>query len=298
MIDGARVAVVVPCFDDGPTLTEAIESARAQRRPVELVVVDDGSTETATLAVLEQLKESGVAVIRQENAGLAAARMAGVRSTSAPYVLALDADDILEPDAAALLADALDANPEAAVAWGDMQSFGATSARVPSAPAFDPWLLTHTTGIPGAGSMLRRDVLEAVGGWTLRHGPEDWDLWLSLAETDCKGVYVPQIVFRYRRVSRSRLGAGVAGSMSIHYEELRRRHQTLFASRAELRRRSAAPRTLKAAVSIVERLPLPRLAKVQLAQLLTLVLWNRELSATARMATQAIRLRLPVPSED
>src|SRR5712691_7353690 len=94
----ARVAVVIACFDDGATLREAVDSARAQE-PVELVVVDDGSTDAGTLDVMRGLEAEGVLVVHQPNAGLPAARMAGVHATSAPYVSPLDADDELVPGA-------------------------------------------------------------------------------------------------------------------------------------------------------------------------------------------------------
>src|ERR1700693_221016 len=93
-----RVAVVVPCHNDGETLPETVRSVLAQE-PTELVGVDDGSGDPGTTAVMQQLEEEGVRVVRQENRGPAEARMAGVRVTSAPYVFPLDADDVLLPGA-------------------------------------------------------------------------------------------------------------------------------------------------------------------------------------------------------
>src|SRR2546428_8822508 len=154
-----RVAVVMPCFDDGPTLDQALSSLEDQE-PHELVVVDDGSTEPATLGVLDRLRDEGVAVVRQENAGLSAARMRGVCETSAPYVMPLDADDELEPGALAALADALDADPRAAVAWGDVEVFGELKLRLRSGRALDPWRITYLNDVPGT-SMVRRSALVA-----------------------------------------------------------------------------------------------------------------------------------------
>jgi glycosyltransferase involved in cell wall biosynthesis len=294
----ARVAVVVPCFNDGATLGEAVASVRAQQTPVELVVVDDGSTDTRTLEVLDALKRDGVHVVHQANAGLAAARMSGVRATEAPYVLPLDGDDLLEPDTVSVLASALDANPGAAVAWGDLQIFGIGEVRVPSAPALDAWLLTFTCTIPAAGgSMLRREALEAVGGWQLREG-EDWDLWLALAEAGWPGVYVRRVAYRYRRTGTPRLAVAVVGEMTAYYDVLCQRHERLWEKRDELRARSPAPGLLKLALSGLERTPLSRLAKIQLAQLFCLLLWNRELRATGRMLVAAIHIRLPRRAKD
>src|SRR3954467_1038757 len=118
-----RVAAFIPCFNDGHVVGEAVQSVRASPEPAEIVVVDDGSTDPATATVLDGLHADGVTVLRQANAGLPAARNAGLAATPAPYGSPLDADDLPEPDALPALADALDADPEAAVAYGDYMEF-------------------------------------------------------------------------------------------------------------------------------------------------------------------------------
>src|SRR5205814_2953977 len=117
-VNGPRIAVVVPCFNDGATLRETLASID-EPEPIELVVVNDGSDDPETLAMLAELEAGGGRVVHQENRGLSAARMAGVAATSAPYVSALDADDLEAPGALTALADALDADPDASVVWGD-----------------------------------------------------------------------------------------------------------------------------------------------------------------------------------
>ena len=105
-----RVAVIIPCYNDGALAKEAVASV-TEREALELIVVDDGSTEAATLAALEELRQQGVCIIRRSNGGLSAARMTGVGATSAPYIYPLDADDLLCPNALCELAGALDACP-------------------------------------------------------------------------------------------------------------------------------------------------------------------------------------------
>src|SRR5260221_9786491 len=133
-----RIAVVVPCFDDGPTLRETVTSVLAQE-PSELLVVDDGSTDVATLDLMAELEREGIRVLHQENQGLPKARMAGVAATTAPYVFPLDADDVVLPGALTTLADALDADPGAVAAWGDTWFFGDVEVTVRSAAPIHPW---------------------------------------------------------------------------------------------------------------------------------------------------------------
>ena len=285
-------AVVVPCFDEGDTLAETVASVRQDPTPLELVVVDDGSTEPACMRVLDELEQDGVHVIHQDNRGPSAATMAGFEATSTPYVMRLDADDLLEPGALATLAEALDRAPDAALAWGDVQTFGMTTFRIPTAPRFDPWLLTYTNCIPGAGCLLRRSAVFEAGGLQLRDGWEDWDLWLAFAEKGWKGVYVPRVVFRYRRDEAGRHSESLTDA-EFHFEELRRRHRELFARRAENRRRSDAPGTVKLAVLLIEKLPmLNRLARIQLCELVTHLFWNGGARVTATMLWQSASWRL------
>jgi glycosyltransferase involved in cell wall biosynthesis len=290
--EAPSAAVIVPCFNDGATLREAVESVSGQAGLVELVVVDDGSTDPATVVALDALEADGVRALRQSNQGPAAATMAGVLATTANYVMRLDADDVLEPGSLTALSSALDVAPDAAVAWGDVQTFGLTSFRIPAIPNLDPWLLTYTNCIPGAGCLVRRSALVEAGGWQLRDGWEDWDLWLALAERGWKGVYVPRVTFHYRRDQKGRHMESLEESES-HYADLRRRHERLFTSRQANRRASIAPRTVKLAVPLIERLPgLSRLLRIQLCQLVVHLFWNGGFRATFTMAKQAVSWRL------
>ena len=248
-----RVAVVVPCFNDGPTLPETLSSLHDQEEH-QLVVVDDGSTDDETLALLARLEHDGVHVVHQTNAGLSSARMAGVAATSAPYVFPLDADDALAPGALDALADALDADPEAALAWGDVEMWGEVEAQLAVARALDPWLLTYLNDVPVA-SLVRRTALLEAGGWSMGSGYEDWDLWLALAERGGRGVYIPRPTLRYRR----RTGRMLDDTTRRHadfYGRLETRHAGLFAARRENRARSTAPLRAKLLFPLVERLPL------------------------------------------
>ena len=248
-----RVAVVIPCFNDGPTLRSTVESALAQQERPELVVVDDGSNDPDTLRVLEDLERDRVAVVRRENGGLAAARMTGVEATTAPYVYPLDADDLLEPDALGPLADALDRDVRAAVAWGELRVFGEFEASLRTARVFDPWRLTFISEIPGT-SLVRRAALEATGGWTFRGGYEDWDLWLTLAEAGWTGVHVDVPMLAYRRHGRRMLGDCVPQHVEL-VAAIRGRHETMFAARGEARRQSPSPRRVKWGFALVTALP-------------------------------------------
>lgn len=233
-----RVAVIIPCYNDGALAPDAVASAQSSE-DVEVVVVDDGSTEPQTQHALDELAQRGVTVLHQANAGLSAARMAGVRATSAPYVYNLDADDLAVADTLPKMADRLDASPDAVVCYGDYEEFG-DSRLVRLVPRWiDPYRLAYTNEYP-VTALFRRATLEAVGGWRhLGAGYEDWGLWMTLAERGCQGVHAgPGVLTMRRRLHGERmLGAAKAEHPAL-YRALRQEHPRLFAELGAHRRAS------------------------------------------------------------
>jgi glycosyltransferase involved in cell wall biosynthesis len=245
---------VIPCFNDGATLAEAVRSAQAQERLDELVVVDDGSTDEETLGTFRTLEAEGIAVVRRDNGGLGAARMTGVTATTSDYVFCLDADDRLLPGALEALAAALDEDPGLTLVWGDYRLFGDRSWRQVTAPSLDAWQISYQDDIP-ATIMIRRFSLLETGGWELRGGYEDWDLLMTLAERGARGARVPTIVYEYRQHGVRMLRESASRHGEI-YALLQSRHPGLFSSRRALWRTSDAPWTLKLGLPSIFALPI------------------------------------------
>jgi glycosyltransferase involved in cell wall biosynthesis len=241
-----RVAAVIPCFNDGVLVGEAVDSVAAAR-DVELVVVDDGSTEPQTQRVLEAMTARGIHVLRQPNAGLAAARMAGVAATSAPYVFDLDADDLAAPGALEAMADLLDGDPTAAVCYGDYEEFGDTQLIRITPETIDPFRLAYTNEYP-VTALFRRGPLIAAGGWRdVGVGYEDWRLWMTFAERGYRGLHAGRGVLTYRRrLHGERMLTAAKANHRDLYRTLRSEHPLLFAQLAHHRRASpmSAPRKL------------------------------------------------------
>ena len=194
------VAVVIPCYNHGKFLPETLDSVRAQDYPrIECVVVDDGSTDPATLAALRTAHAGGQAVIRQENQGLSAARNAGVQATTAPFYVALDADDKLAPDFISRLLPPLLENPALGYCYSHAQFFDA-AAGVWECPPYDPQrLLVENLSV--ATAVVRRAAYDEVGGYSrdMIYGFEDWDFWIALLDAGYHGHCVPAPLFHYRK---------------------------------------------------------------------------------------------------
>jgi glycosyltransferase involved in cell wall biosynthesis len=272
-----RIAVIVPCFNDGETLTETLDSLEEQE-PLEIVVVNDGSTDEKTLAIFGQLTARGLHVVDKSNGGLASARMAGVEATRAGYVFALDADDMAAPLSLSPLADQLDAQPELQLVWGDLQVFGDWSQQKRMAEYLDPWLVTYINEMPVA-ALIRREALLEAGGWQLATGREDWDLWQALAERDALGRRVPGVCLLYRRH-----GIRMTDDADLRHAELmavlRQRHPALYASRRANWRRSRSPLLLRLTLPAIEVLPFRQFVKIRLGWLAGDLAYRRPVRAT------------------
>jgi glycosyltransferase involved in cell wall biosynthesis len=252
-VDASRIAVVIPCYNDGRLVVSAVESVQ-EAEPVELVVVSDGTTDVGTLAALDKLEARGVRVLRQENAGLGPARMAGVGATAGEFVFPLDADDMLLPGALAQLADVLAASPGAGFAWGDFVVVGDDDRpvkHVETARTFDRWLITYKDPIP-ASILFRREALLEVGGWDLRVH-EEWDVMLKFAASRWDGVKLAKPVY-LKRVQYRRLSSAANDVRPEYYRLLRTRHAGLFARRRDLARSSDATFVERLTLPVIERL--------------------------------------------
>ena len=237
-----RIAVIIPCFNDGPLLAETIASID-EREPLELVVVDDGSTDSKTVDTTDRLEADGVRVVRHEvNRGLVYARATGLDETTAPFVFPLDSDDLAVPGAFGRMADRLDGVPEAVVCYGDYEEFG-THELIRAVPStIDPYRVAYANEYP-VSALFRRSVFDEASAWKLpQRGYEDWSLWMAIAERGLPGVYLGpgELTFRKRFHGERMLHQAKREHREL-YRELRTLHPRLFAEISEHRRRSDLP---------------------------------------------------------
>jgi glycosyltransferase involved in cell wall biosynthesis len=239
------VSVVIACFNHACYLAEAIKSALAQTySPVEIVVVDDGSTDDSA----QVARCYPVQVVHQTNQGLAAASNAGVRASRGTFVMRLDADDRLKPtyveETLRLLLD----NPDLHFVYTQVEYFGARSGSYPI-EEFDPETLAQRNYI-NASAMMRRASFEVVGGYCealSRVRCEDWDLWLSFADHKLEGKMLARPLLEYRRHPHgSMANFNLLSPRSIRREielvsHLQQHHPEVFAPTQLLRRLRRLP---------------------------------------------------------
>jgi glycosyltransferase involved in cell wall biosynthesis len=186
-VGAALVSVVIPCFNQAHFLGEAIESVLSQSYShFEIVVVDDGSTDNTSEVAG---RYPGVHCVRQENQGLAGARNSGLYESKGSYLVFLDADDRLLPDALKVGLECLKAHPECAFVSGRYREIAADESHLRGfQPLYHIKKGDYSELLRGnyigmhATLMYRRSVLESVGGFdTSIEACEDYDLYLRIA---------------------------------------------------------------------------------------------------------------------
>jgi glycosyltransferase involved in cell wall biosynthesis len=194
------ISVVVPCFNLGRYLPEAVESVLVQTTDdYEIVIVDDGSTDELTGLVLDHMERAGIRVIRQANAGVAEARNRGIGESRGRYICCLDADDRLRPGFLARAAEVLEAEGAVGVVASQFRTFDEKDEWYRHSTCALPELLVHNP-LAQVG-LFRRTAWQQAGGYWEGFsvpGIEDWDLWIGILEAGYSAVILPEVLWDYR----------------------------------------------------------------------------------------------------
>lgn len=228
------VSVIVPCFEQGEFLIEAVASVeRSITAPHELIVVNDGSREERTREILGILRDAGYRIVDQENKGLAGARNAGLATARAEAVLPLDADNRLRPGFVERALEELARDPGVAAVYGDCLQFGLRSGPA-DVGSFDPDRLICGNYID-ACALIRTSVVRECGGYDPHmpfQGCEDWDLWLTMVFRGWRLHYLPGAPFEYRVRPSSMLSAFDDRDVRVtNHHYLMSKHAQLLLSR-------------------------------------------------------------------
>jgi len=223
------VTVLVTLFDYAHLVIETLDSIVASEGvQFEVIIVDDHSTDEGREVVKAYLAAHPdlpmVLLGCDANGGLASARNLAFSRARAEYVMVMDADNLVFPNAFAKLAAALDDDPTAAFAYSTLEEFGVLPGVRSSMAWHVPWLCE--ANYIDAQAMLRKSAWERIGGYRcdddLVFGWEDWELWLRLANEGEHGVHVPQMLGRYRTQETSMITTTnlVADHMIRHLHDL------------------------------------------------------------------------------
>jgi glycosyltransferase involved in cell wall biosynthesis/peptidoglycan/xylan/chitin deacetylase (PgdA/CDA1 family) len=194
------VSVIIPCYNLGAYLDQAVQSVLDQTfQDFEIIIIDDGSTDPVTRHLFTSYRRPKTRILRTANQGLAKARNLGIEEARGYYVSCLDADDLLEPDFLQRTVEVLGADQSLAFVSCWLKAFGDLNFKWSPNSCDFPWLLAEDTVCTAA--LTRRAALVEVGGFDAGMplpGYEDWDLAISLVERGLRGTVIPEYLFRYR----------------------------------------------------------------------------------------------------
>jgi glycosyltransferase involved in cell wall biosynthesis len=216
------VSIVIPCYNQGMYLRQAIESVLSQDYPrIEPIVLDDGSTDDTrdVLAAYSGKFQCGT----HANMGQAGTLNKGWRMSKGQILSYLAADDFLLPGAVTASVEKLTAHPEIVLTYSDFNIVDPNSRvlRQVHAPDFSYWDLAVTIVCqPGPGVFFRRAAFERAGSWNeaLRQVP-DYEYWLRLG---LEGPFarIPAVLAAYRVHDRSQSFAPVSPSRADEVVEV------------------------------------------------------------------------------
>ncbi|KXK14864.1 MAG: glycosyl transferase family protein [Chloroflexi bacterium OLB14] len=199
------VSVIIPCYNHGEYLEEAVESILAQTwQNLEIIVVNDGSSDERTNQILKSFHKEKTRIIHLEhNAGLPAARNAGIAQARGKYICCLDADDKLQETYIEKAITLMEINAGISFVWAWTKVFGAED-RVWQAPQFDLQKILYYN-LTNPPAVFRKSAWEKSGGFdeSMRDGFEDWEFWIRMSGHGFRGHRISQKLFHIRRMGYS-----------------------------------------------------------------------------------------------
>ena len=200
------LSVIIPCYNHGAFIDEAIESVALCRGvEYEIIIVNDGSTDDTTKQKLASLAQSGYCVINHSNQGLAYSRNAGIATAKGKYILPLDADNKIKPEYIYKALDILEKG-NADIVYAKPVFFGAIEKkRMFNCMPFNSKAL-HFENYIDACALYRKEVWVATGGYSENmpfQGQEDWEFWLHAFIKGFKFHFIDEELYYYRIVKNS-----------------------------------------------------------------------------------------------
>lgn len=229
----SKVSVIMPCYNDGAYIEEAIASVYAQTyKDIELIIIDDGSDDERTLEILNRISNSNsnTKLLKTNRARPAGARNAGISQATGKYILPLDSDDIIESEYIEKAVKILEENERIGVVYCYADLFGEKSGRweLPNY-SLEKMLLDNIVFVT---ALFYKEDWEKVGGFHtgMHHGMEDYDFWLAILEIGREIYQIPEVLFHYRIKPTSRTTEFLTNIHVVQqtYREIYKHHPLLF----------------------------------------------------------------------
>ena len=203
----SNVTVIIPCYNDGKFIIEAVNSILNQTLKAEKIIIIDDGSDAETKNILKKINSNNVEIIYQENLGVCKARNKGINLATTDYILTLDADDYFEPTFIEKAFEVLNFNSNIGIVGC---FYRALNNNVIENEIIKPLggkiknFLIKNNGL--GNSMFRKKCWAQVSGYDekMTNGYEDWDFWMAILKNDWEMYIIPEVLFIYRIKKKSR----------------------------------------------------------------------------------------------
>jgi O-antigen biosynthesis protein len=195
--------IIIPCYNYGQFVSEAIDSALHQTLPpTQIIVINDGSIDNSK-EVIDRYKDNPIIkIIHKKNGGVIETKNLGIELSKTYWTVFLDADDKLSVNFLKRTIE-MSKNGMKDIVYTDMNLFGAVTDVFKAKP-FSFHTLLKTNYINNS-ALIKTTLLKQIGGYKpeMNHGLEDWELYISLVEIGAKPQYLPRALVSYRQHDKS-----------------------------------------------------------------------------------------------
>lgn len=201
------ISVIIPCYNDGKYLEETLQKLNEQSfKNFETIIVNDGSTDPATIKVLQSLEgRDRLRIFHTPNGRMSAARNVGIENAAGELIVALDADDHFEKSFFEKALKVLNSNQNVAVVSSYIQHFGLDKKVFkPRGGTIKNFLFSNQCAMC---SMFRKTVWVEAGKFDeeMVYGYEDWEFYIRITALGYRIHIIPEILFFYRQTKKSTL---------------------------------------------------------------------------------------------
>ncbi|WP_167342342.1 glycosyltransferase family 2 protein [Nonlabens sp. SY33080] len=232
----SNITAVIPCYNDGKFIRQAVDSLLAQTLlPEQIIIVDDGS-KAETRKILRSINHPLVEIVYQENQGVCSARNNAIALASTDYICTLDADDYFEPTFLEKAHKIISTRANVAVVCCHYQRFGNNNLErdvIKPLGGSVANFLVQNNGI--ASALFKKSCWEEVNGYDVSFdkGYEDWDFWISILKKGWNMYVIPEKLFNYRIKENSRDQVANANFDQELKLKIYSKHQDLYLLHAE-----------------------------------------------------------------
>lgn len=233
--NGELLSVVIPYYNMGKYIMECVTSVKASSYTnIEILIINDGSTEAESLAVLKQLENTnGVKVFNKPNEGLAFTRNYGAQKANGEYIAFLDSDDMVSPDYYEKALRVLKQYKNVFFAGSFVQYFGDTNRKWVTYTPQPPYALVHNP-VNSSGLVYKKAAFLQAGlnDKKVDYGLEDYESVVHLISKGYNGIVLPEFLFQYRVRNDSMIRKINREKLLYSYKYIAEKHRTYFANYA------------------------------------------------------------------